>query len=103
MSTLDPRKHCTVHDRLNDCPFEWKPEWADNYRKHAELYEASRPASSRGTGCCLMGGSSPKKKSQSSGESRTINLRCYVDRIHFPHLQRHLILFVESRLQACAA
>lgn len=34
MSTFDPTR--SVHDQLNACTFEWMPERADDYRKHAE-------------------------------------------------------------------
>jgi hypothetical protein len=35
MSTFDPAKPCQLHDQLNNTTFEWRPEWADDYRKHA--------------------------------------------------------------------
>ena len=35
MTTFDPATPCKVHDQLNDCLFDWKPEWAENYRQHA--------------------------------------------------------------------
>lgn len=35
MSTFDPTKPCTVHDRLNDDLFRWQPEWGEHYRKYA--------------------------------------------------------------------
>ncbi len=35
MNTFDPTKSCKVHDQLNDCSVDWKPEWADDYSKHA--------------------------------------------------------------------
>jgi hypothetical protein len=28
MNTFDASKLCKVHDGLNDCTFDWKPEWA---------------------------------------------------------------------------
>jgi hypothetical protein len=36
MRTFDPSKPCKVHDVLNDCIFDWKPEWAEHYRAHAQ-------------------------------------------------------------------
>jgi hypothetical protein len=35
MSEFDPALPSMVHDALNDATFEWKPEWAANYREHA--------------------------------------------------------------------
>jgi hypothetical protein len=35
MSTFDPTLPVMVHDQRNDSTIEWKPEWADDYRKHA--------------------------------------------------------------------
>jgi hypothetical protein len=36
MSTFDPEVACRVHDKLNDQVLIWKPEWADDYRQHAD-------------------------------------------------------------------
>ena len=36
MASFDPTHPCLVHDGLNDCTFEWKPEWAGHCREHAE-------------------------------------------------------------------
>jgi hypothetical protein len=35
MSEFDPTQPAMVHDGLNDKTFEWKPEWAQNYREYA--------------------------------------------------------------------
>jgi hypothetical protein len=35
MSEFDPTKPALVHDGLNDNTFEWKPEWAEDFRKAA--------------------------------------------------------------------
>ena len=35
MSEFEPTQPSIVHDSLNDERFEWKPEWAANYREHA--------------------------------------------------------------------
>jgi hypothetical protein len=35
MSDFDPSRPAMVHDRLNDKTFEWKAEWAANYREQA--------------------------------------------------------------------
>lgn len=42
MQTFDPTKPCKVHDRLNDCLFDWKPDWAEDYRKHGFVFERGR-------------------------------------------------------------
>jgi hypothetical protein len=39
MNTFDPRRPCKVHDALNDCMVDWKPEWVGNYREYAEPYD----------------------------------------------------------------
>ncbi len=39
MTTFDPSVRCKVHDQLNDCLFDWKTEWAENYRQHASAYD----------------------------------------------------------------
>jgi hypothetical protein len=39
MSTFDPDVACRVHDRLNEKVFDWKPEWADDYRQHADQFD----------------------------------------------------------------
>jgi hypothetical protein len=54
MNTFDPRRPCKVHDALNDCMVDWKPEWVGNYREYAEPCDA--PGVIAGTDCCSMGG-----------------------------------------------
>jgi hypothetical protein len=36
MSTFNPDVACCVHDKLNEKVFYWKPEWAADYRQHAD-------------------------------------------------------------------
>jgi hypothetical protein len=43
MNTFDPSNSCKVHDGLNDCLFDWKPEWALNYRTYAEKHNQDDP------------------------------------------------------------
>jgi hypothetical protein len=35
MSTFNPDRPCTVHDRLNHRTFEWKTGWGEAYKRHA--------------------------------------------------------------------
>ena len=41
MDTFNPDVACRVHDGLNDRVFEWRPEWAASYRKHAEDFDTA--------------------------------------------------------------
>jgi hypothetical protein len=41
MLTFNPYRPCKVHDALNDCTFDWKPEWAEHYRTHAQAVVTS--------------------------------------------------------------
>jgi hypothetical protein len=55
MNEFDPAKPATVHARLNDRSFEWKPETMQaNYEKYASR---APTASSNGTASCWTGGS----------------------------------------------
>ena len=42
MSTFDPAVPCRVHDQLNDSMLDWKPEWAEDYRKYGVESERGR-------------------------------------------------------------
>ena len=41
MSTFDPSVPCKVHELVNNCFFDWKPEWAAHYREYAEPYDTA--------------------------------------------------------------
>ena len=35
MDTFNPDMPCRVHDGLNDIILDWRPEWAEDYRRWA--------------------------------------------------------------------
>jgi hypothetical protein len=43
MQSFDPAQPCKVHDRLKECLFDWKTEWAANYRVRAQVFESEIP------------------------------------------------------------